>query len=64
MWLANVNDDMKRLLSLTKLNTFLPLLDEFEDDGDAARPAARLPRAPGPLSSSSEADLPPPGDFA
>ena len=64
MWLANVNDDMKRLLSLTKLNTFLPLLDEFDDDGDAARPAPRLPRAPGPLSSSAEADLPPPGDFA
>lgn len=64
MWLANVNDELRRLLSLTRLDSFLPLLDELDDDGDAARPAPRLPRAPGGLSSSSEADLPPPNDFA
>jgi anti-sigma B factor antagonist len=64
MWLANVNDELRRLLSLTRLDSFLPLLDELDDDGDAARPSPRLPRAPGPLSSSSEADLPPPNDFA
>ena len=63
LWLANVNGDLKQLLSLTKLDSFLPLLDEFDDDGSAARPAPRIPRAPGPLSSSAEADLPPPNDF-
>jgi anti-sigma B factor antagonist len=65
MWLANVNDDMRRLLSLTKLDTFLPLLDDSNDgDGDVTRPASRGTRVPGPLTSSPDAELPPPSDFA
>ena len=64
LWLANVNEDLKLLLTLTKLDAFLPRLDDFDDEGGAARPAPRIPRAPGPLSSSAEADLPPPTDFA
>lgn len=64
MWLANVNTELKRLLQLTKLDTFLPLLDDPDDQASAAAPAARAPRAPGALSSSSEVDPPAPGDFA
>ena len=66
MWLANVNEDLKQLLTLTRLDSFLPRLDDYDedDDGNAARPAPRLPRAPGPLSASAEADLPPPSDYA
>jgi anti-sigma B factor antagonist len=65
MWLANVNADLQMLFSLTKLDAFLPRLDEFDDDdGDTTRPAPRVPRAPGTLSSSSDVDLPPPNDLA
>ena len=65
LWLANVSADLRQLLFLTKLDSFLPRLDEFDDDDDGdARPAPRTPRAPGPLSSSADADVPPPSDFA
>ena len=63
MWLANVNAELKRLLWLTKLSTFLPLLDELDDE-PADRPAPRVSLVPTPMSSSPEADLPPPVDFA
>ena len=65
LWLANVNADLQMLFSLTKLDAFLPRLDDFDDDGDsAARATPKLPWATGPLSSSADADLPPPNDFA
>lgn len=63
MWLTNVNAELKRLLWLTKLSTFLPLLDELDDE-PADHPAPRVSLVPAPVSSSSEADLPPPRDFA
>jgi len=63
LWLAHLSDDLAQLLSLTKLDTLLPRLDE-DDEGSAGRSAPRLPRAPGPLPGSPEADLPPPPDFA
>ena len=65
MWLANVNADLRQLLALTRLDSLLPLLNERDDDdGGAERAAPRLPRTPGPLSGSGEADVPPPTDFA
>lgn len=64
LWLANVNDDLELLLSLTKLDSFLPRLDELEDAAGVIPQVPRTPRAPGALSSSPEADLPPPMDFA
>lgn len=64
LWLANVNHEMRQLLAVTKLDAFLPLLDVFEDEEGPARTAPRRPRAPGPLSTSSEIEIPPPNDFA
>ena len=62
LWLANVNADLQLLLTLTKLDSFLPRLEDYEDEGGAERSAPRPPRAPGPLSSWADIDLPPPRD--
>ena len=58
--LANLNDDLKQLLRLTKVDTLLPcdVRDDDDDDGSAGRTAPWLPRPPGPLFGASEAEPP------
>ena len=56
--LANLNDDLKQLLRLTKVDTLLPCDVRDDHDGSAGRTAPWLPRPSGPLSGASEADAP------
>jgi len=55
--LANLNDDLKQLLRLTKVDTLLPRDDRADDDG--AGQAAPLPLRPsGPFFGTAEVDPP------
>jgi anti-sigma B factor antagonist len=60
--LANLNDDLKTLLELTKLDALFQIGDE--DDGTAGRPAPLRPRPPGLLDGTAEAEWPDPGPLA
>src|SRR4051812_22027136 len=48
--LANLNDDLRRLFALNKLDTLLHI--EGEDGGPADRPAPLRPRPPSPLEGT------------
>ena len=62
LWLANLNEDLRTLLELTKLDSVLPLLGDADDgDGSASRPAPIFPVPPPPLHGS-EFELPGPPD--
>ena len=57
--LANLNDDLKQLLRLTKIDTLLPRdVRDDDDDGSVGRTAPWLPRPSGPLFGASEAEAP------
>ena len=60
--LASLNDDLKTLFELTKLDALFQIGDE--DDGLAGRPAPLRPRPPGPLEGAAEAEWPAPGPLS
>lgn len=56
--LANLNDDLKQLLRLTKVDTLLPRDDRADDDDGTGR-TAPLPLDPsGPVFGAAEAEPP------
>jgi len=52
--LANLNDDLRTLFQLTRLDTLLRIDDD--DDGLAGRPASLRPRPPQPREGAAESD--------
>jgi anti-sigma B factor antagonist len=54
--LASLNDDLKTLFELTKLDALFQIGDE--DDGLAGRPAPLRPRPPAPLEGAAGAEWP------
>jgi anti-sigma B factor antagonist len=48
--LANLNDDLKTMFELSRLDALFQIDDD--DDGPAGRPAPVLPRRPGPLEGT------------
>src|SRR5947208_4657555 len=52
--LTNLNDDLKTLFKLTKLDTLFSLRDDWDEgDGGAGRAASPPPRSSGPLRGSA-----------
>lgn len=51
--LANLNDELRTLFMLTKLDTLFTI-DRENDDGSASRPATVQPRSPEPLREAPE----------
>ena len=52
--LANLNDDLKTLFELTKLDTLFQIADE--SGGPAGRAAPLRPRPPGPLHGTAQSE--------
>ena len=49
LWLTNLNEDLRTLLALTKLDSVLPVLGDADDeDGSADRTAPMFPVPPPP----------------
>lgn len=56
--LANLNDDLKQLLRLTKVDTLLPRDDRPDDDDGTGRTAPLPLRPSGPIFGAADADPP------
>lgn len=57
--LVHLNDDLRMLFTLTKLDSLFTIEPDADDAG-VPRPAPLQPRAPGPMRGSTEEDRPRP----
>lgn len=54
LWLTNLNEDLRTLLALTKLDSVLPILGDADDEGGSAGRAAPIFPVPPPLLHGEE----------